>query len=544
VFQRPVESPNHGARSLVANPDDPIASPFGWHDTSGVAGPEFTSTRGNNVHAYTDLDANDQPDAGSSPNGGGSLVFDFALDLGQAPNSYRPAAVTNLFHWNNLMHDVHYLYGFDEAAGNFQVNNYGHGGLGGDAVNAEAQDGGGTNNARMTIPPDGQPPRMQMYLWTVTAPQRDGSLDNGVVAHEYSHGISRRLTGDSVNCLDNDERMSEGWSDWTALVMTMQPGASATDVRGIATYVAGQPTTGVGIRPQPYTTRRSGPAGTFNDSTYQDTRTLAVPHGVGFVWGTMLWDMTWALVADHGFNPDIRDTLNGGNTLALRLVTEGMKLQPCSPGFVDGRDAILLADLNLTGGANRCTIWSAFANRGLGASAQQGSSQSNADNAEAFDIPAGCGPSGGVNLIQNPGFESGLGGWTGHALGATDGVSCGSVFADGNCSFTLTGAAGVNKYLRQTLPAGAGGSYTFGARSRSQDAASGSRKNYRASVKFKLTGGGRVLRKLNFARASHDWQTASVGPFGAAAHSQVLVQLDYTNQAGQAWFDGLSLVRE
>ena len=77
-------------------------------------------------------------------------------------------------------------------------------------------------------------------------------------------------------------------------------------------------------------------------------------------------------------------------TLAIQLVMDGMKLQSCNPGFVDGRDAILLADLNLTGGANECLLWKAFARRGLGLSASQGSSGSNTDNTEAFDFPVAC----------------------------------------------------------------------------------------------------------------------------------------------------------
>ena len=96
------------------------------------------------------------PDAGSGPSGGAALNFDFPLNLAQAPSTYRPAAVTNLFYWNNIIHDVQYQYGFDEAAGNFQINNYGRGGLGNDRVHAEAQDGGGTNNANFVTPPDGQ----------------------------------------------------------------------------------------------------------------------------------------------------------------------------------------------------------------------------------------------------------------------------------------------------------------------------------------------------------------------------------------------------
>ena len=84
----------------------------------------------------------------------------------------------------------------------------------------------------------------------------------------------------------------------------------------------------------------------------------------------MLWDMYWGLIDVHGFNSDVYgDSTTGGNNLAIQLVLDGMKLQPCSPGFVDGRDAILQADQILTGGENECTIWEAFANRGLGFSA-------------------------------------------------------------------------------------------------------------------------------------------------------------------------------
>ena len=82
------------------------------------------------------------------------------------------ASVTDLFYWTNLFHDVLYRHGFDEAAGNFQVNNYGHGGLGGDPVRAEAQDGSGTNGGNMFTPPDGASPRMQAFVWTLTTPPR------------------------------------------------------------------------------------------------------------------------------------------------------------------------------------------------------------------------------------------------------------------------------------------------------------------------------------------------------------------------------------
>src|SRR5690606_33423867 len=100
---------------------------------------------------------------------------------------------------------------------------------------------------------------------------------------------------------------------------------------------------------------------------------LTRPHGIGFVWSTMLWDLTWALIDEYGFDPDIYEG-TGGNNIALQLVVDALKLQPCSPGFVDGRDAILQADVLANDGVNRCLIWSVFADRGLGLSASQGSS--------------------------------------------------------------------------------------------------------------------------------------------------------------------------
>ncbi|NJL12991.1 MAG: hypothetical protein HC913_08355 [Microscillaceae bacterium] len=362
VYPYPLESPNHGDRSLVTSPFNPLASPLGWHDTNGQTGAEHTITRGNNVYAYEDRNSDNQP--GYSPNGGSGLNFDFPFDQEATPVDNQDAVITNLFYWNNFIHDVFHFYGFDEISGNFQVNNYGGLGAGNDEVRAEAQDGSGLNNANFGTPPDGNRPRMQMFLWntagggfvlTVNAPtaiageytatgasfgplflagpisgavvlaqpnlacepftnassingkialvdrgectfvqkvlnaqnagaiavivvnnqagppinlggtepaitipsimvsQSDGqllkdniaslqvtltdnrnyldsSLDNGIIVHEYGHGISNRLTGGPANtsCLGNLEQMGEGWSDYFALVLTMKPGDVAT----------------------------------------------------------------------------------------------------------------------------------------------------------------------------------------------------------------------------------------------------------------------------------------------------------------------------
>jgi extracellular elastinolytic metalloproteinase len=158
-----VEDPGKGAQTVVDGPGAGNAeSPSGW-----LSGSQTTvNISGNNVHAYLDVNNNNSPDAGGTGVTTGEFLT--ASDLTSSPSTSdnRNVAVQNLFYLNNTMHDLLYRHGFDEAAGNFQTNNFGQGGAGNDAVNAEAQDGGGTDNANFATPADGSAPRMQMYLWT------------------------------------------------------------------------------------------------------------------------------------------------------------------------------------------------------------------------------------------------------------------------------------------------------------------------------------------------------------------------------------------
>ncbi len=457
VYPWSAESPNHGARAIRNAPwtAGGIASPYGWHDTNGAAGAEYTITRGNNVWASEDANADNV--AGASPDGGATLDFDFTIDLTQAPSSYLDAATTNLFYWNNLMHDVWYQYGFDDPAGNFQSNNYGRGGAGNDWVNADAQDGSGTNNANFGTPPDGSNPRMQMFIWTAATPDRDSDMDNGVIAHEYGHGISNRLVGGPSNtsCLGNAEQMGEGWSDYFGLMMTIEPGDQATDARGIGTYVQNQPVTGGGIRPAPYSTNFS-----TNSYTYANTNSgVSQPHGIGFVWCTMLWELTWDLIDQYGLDPDIYNG-TGGNNIAMQLVIDGLKLTPCNPGFVDARDAILQADVLNNGGANQNLIWSAFARRGLGVGASQGSSASRSDQTEAFDTPM---PNNvGVSALISPApgvlFDCAASGISVQATVRNYGQAAQTGFP---VRYSLDGGPLVSQTFTGSLAAGAAATFTF-----------------------------------------------------------------------------------
>ena len=140
VFPPPMESPDFGGRTLIENPAAEEASPFGWHDTNGILGPEFQNLRGNNVHAYEDIEDRNEP-PNSEPSSTVGLLFDFPFNQDSTVDFNLGSDLTNLFYWNNYVHDWSSELGFDEAAGNFQQNNYSNLGRAGDPVLAETLDG-------------------------------------------------------------------------------------------------------------------------------------------------------------------------------------------------------------------------------------------------------------------------------------------------------------------------------------------------------------------------------------------------------------------
>lgn len=548
VFPLPIESPLFGNRNLEENPYHPEYSPTGWHRWD-FSNENFTLTKGNNAAVMHDIDSQKLEEWANTGwitesgyvDGGSNYHFDFPLNLDLHPYDNKEASTTNVFYHINVLHDIFYHYGFDEAAGNFQFDNLGHEGADFDGVVVLTQTGerlGELNNAVIYSWTDGSQPLILFFICrpaylvgspsidllevvtegpaqgvykgmmgafgpipsdlsaelvilqdtnsvgndsydgcdpainaadvegkiavvrrgtcpfvqkvlnaqaagaaavvvvnnvpgpiqegmggidpTIIIPStiiskedgeliitylengvlegsmpaegvnvlsmvRDSSLDNAVVAHEFGHGVSSRLTGGANNvCLENLEQMGEGWSDFFGSLLTIEPGDLGTDARGMSNYFGGGEADGNGIRPTPYSTDMS-----INPSTYATLSTYTneeSPHRLGYVWASMLWDMTWKLIDKYGFNSDIYAS-TGGNNIALKLVMEGLKLQPCSPGFVDGRDAILLADEVLYDGVNKCEIWKAFSRRGLGYNADQGSVDKRLDGVANFDMP-------------------------------------------------------------------------------------------------------------------------------------------------------------
>ncbi|WP_201977165.1 M36 family metallopeptidase [Hymenobacter rubidus] len=557
VLPVPIEAPTFGNRvSVPFSRANATYSPYGWHVSDPRATVSGTSifsssytrlgagvylTRGNNVAAYDDSQSTTSGNGNilsntNSPDGTATLDFDFPFNQLSGPKVSEPAAITNLYYWNNMLHDVMASKGFDEASGNFQYKNATTQGAGGDYVRAEAQDGSGRNNANFSTPADGTSGRMQMYLWdnpvrptfTISAPSAlagaisvgtavfghqlaaypqgicgnvvlvndgvssdgglhgcvspyinaravngnialimrggcaqlpsgvrttssfagkvlraqqngaimaiiidsvatnnvlsnmtggadtvgiripsifmtgvdgarirqallagttvtgctaaaqdyDGAMDNTIVSHEFGHGISNRLTGGPANsnCVIQSDGtntyqcMGEGWSDFFGLWMTTRTGDVGRTPRGVGSYVIGEPSTGAGIRYKMYSDDM-----TINNYTYAviGTGNYRETHAIGEVWTTVLWDLNWQFIYRYGYNPDFL-AQTGGNNQFLKLVLQGCKLQVCNPGFLDGRNAILRADSLLNGGANSALIWTVFARRGMGYSANQG----------------------------------------------------------------------------------------------------------------------------------------------------------------------------
>ncbi|TFK39018.1 Fungalysin metallopeptidase-domain-containing protein [Crucibulum laeve] len=408
-----VNDPSEGPHVLTEERLDTIASPLGWHslpfanDPSGVPSNgdvyrNTSTTWGNNVFAQENWEGKDQWMNNFRPEHNENKSFNFVYDPKETDKSdaldearkYVNVSITHLFYTINIVHDLFYRYGFDEASGNFQQYNFGRGGAENDGIIANTQDGSGMNNANFKTPPDGQNPICRMYLWDSAIPFRDGTFDVGVMVHEVAHGLSSRLTGGPANaaCIAFGESsmMGEGWSDFIATMIRSQP--NVTDyLTGV--WVGNKPE---GMRHYPYSLNE-----TTNPLMYKimDKPLYKEVHNGGEVWAEMLWIVAQDLVAKHGYGtslfppapledgtvPDgdfyrpVEYNVDGtpkarvpkyGNSLMMQLVISGMKLQPCRPSFFDARNAIIQADQLLTGGENMCTLWKGFAKRGLGRDAK------------------------------------------------------------------------------------------------------------------------------------------------------------------------------
>jgi hypothetical protein len=336
--------------------------------------------------------------------------------------NFQQGAITQLFYICNWYHDEAYRLGFTEAARNFQNVNFLGQGVAGDRVGAEAQDSLSTNNANFSTAADGVRGRMQMYIFTGSNPDIDGSLDADVVVHEHTHGLSNRLHGNASGLtLDIARGMGEGWSDFYALSMLTTPNDPVNGVYPTGTYVTyhhvSSPTfvsnNYYGIRRFPYAVRSEVGANgkphnplTFADidQTQMNLTDGAFPrgpvggsfadevHNIGEIWCSALWEIRARMIGRLGAEV--------GNRRMLQFVTDGMKLAPLNPTPLTERDAMIAGAVASGTAQDVQDMWAGFAIRGLGAGAAIQAIGGNSIGgtgtvrvSEAFDLP---------NLVQSP----------------------------------------------------------------------------------------------------------------------------------------------
>jgi hypothetical protein len=356
-----------------------------WNDGTGSA--DTSTTKSNNAHAKEDSDY-DNDDTEGFPTITGD-DFSFVIDLSQEPTvedasvQNRSSGIVNVFYWVNRIHDIYYSLGFDESERNFQSDNFGLGGTGGDQVQVDIHDRLSTTSGYIyhcnagfsSTPTDGDPVRMTMLLCDNATPETDAALENLIIIHEYTHGLVKRLVHNLGPYSSQSGGLQDGTCDFMGLAITSEPDDDLTQ-----DYPRGQwyYNNVNGNRRQPYSTNQS-----VFTRTYADIADDPSPWPAGEIWCNTLWMARANLVWKHGFTTG-RDTI-------LQLVVDGMKNERNHPDYLDMRDGILLADNTNNGGVNQCILWDAFAKMGMGFFA---STTGDTDNnpTEDFDIPVECVP--------------------------------------------------------------------------------------------------------------------------------------------------------
>ncbi|KAH6576872.1 hypothetical protein BASA60_004338 [Batrachochytrium salamandrivorans] len=348
AIELPKENP-HNEFNKIVNPENFQSSPNGW--TEGY------KLKGNNALIKFRRGMKFQ----TTTRGVFDMDFDPTLPP-QTPKNLVAGAI-NAFYVTNMVHDTLYQYGFTEPAGNFQMDNFGKGGKGGDPIILDIQNSKKKNNAYFYSPPDGQSGVLTLHIYTATEPNRDSAMDNTILAHELAHGLSTRLTGGAriTRCMAETESLGlgEGYSDVMALIFTAKPEDTRNTRKVVGEYVEGSPT---GIRRYTYTTDMR-----VNPLTYKDAVGEKERHRLGEIWAIMLWEVYWSLVEAHGFSANLHDaTQKEGNIVFLQILVGTLMIQPCNPTFNSAYDAMLAADYAYYGGIHKHLIIKGFAKRGLG----------------------------------------------------------------------------------------------------------------------------------------------------------------------------------
>ncbi|MET0406453.1 MAG: M36 family metallopeptidase, partial [Cystobacter sp.] len=235
------------------------------------------------------------------------------------------------------------------------------------------------------------------------APDRDGTIDNQIVAHEWGHYLSNRLIWNGSGLTNNQGRaMGEGWADFTALLMmtraediNVPTNADWNGTYVVAEYATrgGSPadSTFYGIRRVTYSSNTAKNALTFKHIDNAQALPTTAPilpsglnaqvHNSGEIWATLLWECYTSLLRAHPFNE--------AQQRMKQYLVNGYKLTPATPTYLEARDAIIAAASAADPEDGR-RFWVAFAKRGAGVGAVAPVRTSTTHNGvvESYDLTA------------------------------------------------------------------------------------------------------------------------------------------------------------
>ena len=206
--------------------------------------------------------------------------------------------------------------------------------------------------------------------------ERDGTIDNTIIAHEWGHYLHHRL----VECgLRQCNGESEGWGDFIALTMFVRPGDDLDGTFAMAGYAsAASGDSGYfGLRRFPYSVDFSKNALTFkhissgeplpNVPSAPSNNDNSEVHNAGEIWATMLFEGFVALLKKSAA-PMPPYSFEEARRRMSDYVVAGLALAPIEPTFTQQRDAILAAAY-AADPLDMLELADAFAARGAGSCA-------------------------------------------------------------------------------------------------------------------------------------------------------------------------------
>ncbi|MCE7975452.1 MAG: hypothetical protein DYG92_14205, partial [Leptolyngbya sp. PLA1] len=355
---------------------------------------------------------------------GSGRVFDTPAPVLPGPivDAVRDAAIVQALVAANEWHDRMAGFGFEEAAGNFQRQNFSGLGAGGDAMEVQVNINAGAYGTAAVaglVPEDGpNPPVINLNYMDQPDPLADVSaaLDRTVAFHEFTHAMSVRLHVGLLNRGSHAPGLFEGWGDYFAVALTARLGDDLNASYPVFSYPARKSATDrdqyyFGARLYPYSadfaknpltfgftrTSAGSPPCEQQVYTYPEPKNPNVStadrldkYRLAEIWATTLIHARARLALDMGWS---------ANDALMQMVVEGMKLDPPVANFIQARDAILQADLVRNGGVHQRRLWEGFAARGLGVNAASPPGNAVGSGAAAvcenFQLP----PAGQVSLF-------------------------------------------------------------------------------------------------------------------------------------------------